>query len=49
MGEVTAFVDATYLSVPRDGAEGRFLPVKTPEDLGAIQPLVRQRFAMNGR
>jgi UTP--glucose-1-phosphate uridylyltransferase len=44
MGQVTAFVDATYLSVPRDGDEGRFLPVKTPQDLVAIRPLVRQRF-----
>ncbi|MEE8408616.1 MAG: UTP--glucose-1-phosphate uridylyltransferase [Myxococcota bacterium] len=45
MGEVTAFVDATYLEVERVGPEGRFLPVKTPDDLIAIRPVVRDRFA----
>ena len=46
MGEVTAFVDATYLTVPRDGPEGRFMPVKTPEDLIAIRPAVRERLGL---
>lgn len=41
MGEVTAFEDATFLSVPREGPEGRFLPVKTPDDLPAVRELVR--------
>ncbi|MBI5509526.1 MAG: UTP--glucose-1-phosphate uridylyltransferase [Deltaproteobacteria bacterium] len=45
MGEVTTYVDASYLAVPRDGPEGRFLPVKTPQDLIAMQPVVRERFA----
>jgi UTP--glucose-1-phosphate uridylyltransferase len=44
MGEVTAFVESTYLSVPRDGPEGRFLPVKTPDDLVTVRPAVRLRF-----
>jgi UTP--glucose-1-phosphate uridylyltransferase len=44
MGEVTSFVDTTFLCVPRDGPEGRFLPVKTPEDLVAVRPAVRTRF-----
>ncbi len=44
MGEVTSFVDAAYLWVPRDGNAGRFMPVKTPQDLEIIKPLVRKRF-----
>jgi UTP--glucose-1-phosphate uridylyltransferase len=44
MGEVTSFVDSTFLSVPRDGPEGRFLPVKTPDDLVTVRPAVRMRF-----
>lgn len=44
MGEVTSFVDSTFLEVPRVGAEGRFLPVKTPDDLVAIRPVVKDRF-----
>ena len=31
--EVSAFVDAQYLEVPRRGSRGRFLPIKTPADL----------------
>ncbi len=46
MGEVTAFVDSTFLSVPRDGPEGRFLPVKTPDDLVTVRPAVRRRFGL---
>lgn len=45
MGEVTAFVDATYLEVPREGPNGRFLPVKTPEDLDLVRDTLRQRLA----
>lgn len=41
IGEVTSFVNATYLQVPREGAESRFLPVKTPEDLPGIVPWVQ--------
>jgi UTP--glucose-1-phosphate uridylyltransferase len=45
MGEVTAFVESSYLVVPREGPEGRFLPVKTPEDLDQLRPAIRARFA----
>jgi UTP--glucose-1-phosphate uridylyltransferase len=44
MGEVTAFASSTFLAVPRDGPEGRFMPVKTPEDLITVRPAVRERF-----
>lgn len=37
VGELSAFVDASYLVTPRDGLRGRFLPVKTPEDLEALR------------
>lgn len=43
IGEATAFVDASFLSLPRDGAQGRFLPVKTPEDLEAVRPILQTR------
>jgi hypothetical protein len=45
MGEITSFCDATYLTVPRDGPEGRFMPIKTPADLEALRPELRARFA----
>jgi UTP--glucose-1-phosphate uridylyltransferase len=44
MGEVTSFVDSTFLEVPRVGSEGRFMPVKTPDDLIGIRPALRERF-----
>lgn len=31
--ELSAFLPTTYLEVPRRGPRGRFLPIKTPEDL----------------
>ena len=43
MGEVTAFRDSTYLVVPREGPEGRFLPVKTPDDLVQLRPMLARR------
>ncbi len=36
MGEVTRFVSAQYLIVPRSGEYSRFIPVKTPADLEAL-------------
>jgi UTP--glucose-1-phosphate uridylyltransferase len=39
--ELTAFVPATYLEVPRAGARGRFLPVKEPKDLDRVRDDVR--------
>ena len=46
LGEVTSFADAGYLEVPRDGDEGRFLPVKTPQDLPGVVPVVRRIFKL---
>ena len=48
MGEVTSFVDAHYLVVPRDGNASRFLPVKTPEDLNHLRPQIAQRLSALG-
>ncbi len=39
--ELSAHVPTTYLVVPRHGPRGRFLPVKEPSDLDAVQPLLR--------
>lgn len=36
MGEITSFADSTYLEVPRTGPEGRFMPIKTPDDLATV-------------
>lgn len=44
VGEITAFCDSTYLMVPREGDECRFLPVKSPPDLPTILPWVRKHF-----
>ncbi|HET6344907.1 MAG TPA: UTP--glucose-1-phosphate uridylyltransferase [Myxococcota bacterium] len=46
VGEVTSFAPATYLQVPRQGPAARFLPVKTPDDVLRVQPLVQQLFAL---
>ena len=40
--EVSALVDTTYLEVPRRGARGRFLPIKTPADLERAQEDLRE-------
>ena len=44
MGEITSFASSAFLSVPREGPEGRFLPVKTPADLQALQGELQERF-----
>ena len=44
MGQITSFVPTTFLQVPREGAEGRFMPIKTPHDLDTLAPLLRERF-----
>lgn len=41
VGEITSFCQSTYLMVPREGDECRFLPVKSPPDLPGILPWVR--------
>lgn len=40
--EVSALVDTTYLEVPRRGARGRFLPIKTPTDLERARDDLRE-------
>jgi UTP--glucose-1-phosphate uridylyltransferase len=40
--ELSAHVPTTFLVVPRDGPLGRFLPVKEPDDLAYVQPLLRE-------
>lgn len=42
VGEVTAFVPTTFLEVPRDGAESRFLPVKDPDELKLRLPTIEK-------
>lgn len=37
VGQVSAFVDAAYLGVEREGENFRYSPVKSPEDLSALQ------------
>jgi UTP--glucose-1-phosphate uridylyltransferase len=40
--EASAFLPTTYLEVPVTGADSRFLPIKTPADLEAAQPQLRE-------
>ncbi|MEZ4272451.1 MAG: UTP--glucose-1-phosphate uridylyltransferase [Myxococcota bacterium] len=46
MGEITSFVESSYLRVPRQGAASRFLPIKTPEDLERLRPQLMKLFAL---
>ena len=46
--EVSRHVPTTYLEVPRRGQRGRFLPIKTPEDLAAAQGDLRELVAAAG-
>lgn len=43
--EVSAFLETTYLVVPRAGPRGRFFPIKTPADLESAQPGLRELLA----
>jgi UTP--glucose-1-phosphate uridylyltransferase len=43
--ELSAHVPTTFLVVPRHGPRGRFLPVKEPDDLAEVQPLLREMLA----
>ena len=43
--EVSAFVPAQYLEVPRRGSRGRFSPIKTPADLERAQDDLRELVA----
>jgi UTP--glucose-1-phosphate uridylyltransferase len=44
MGEITSFVESAYLHTLRGGDEGRFLPVKMPDDLKDLQEELSRRF-----
>ncbi len=44
VGQVTAFVDAHYLVVPRDAERSRFLPVKRPTDLDTVRPIIEKMY-----
>ncbi len=46
--ELSAHVETTFLVVPRDGREGRFLPIKDPGDLDLARPLLRELLAESG-
>ena len=45
VNELTSFVPALFLEVPRDGPRGRFFPVKEPGDLEAAQGPLRELLA----
>lgn len=48
IGQVTHFLDSTYVRVPRGGAEGRFTPVKDPEELALRRPEIEARLRARG-
>lgn len=41
VGELTAFLPSTFLEVPREGVESRFLPAKDPEELASRLSTIR--------
>ena len=43
--EASASLPTTYLVVPATGPQGRFLPIKTPDDLEAAEPQLREMVA----
>ena len=42
LGQVTAYLATQFLVVPRDGREGRFLPVKDRDELQTRMPEIRE-------
>ena len=48
IGELSAFVDTTMLLVDRDGIDGRFQPVKDPQELEARRPEIARILASRG-
>jgi UTP--glucose-1-phosphate uridylyltransferase len=42
VGQLTAFLPSHFLEVPRNGADGRFQPVKDPEELEARRANIEQ-------
>lgn len=45
VNELTSFVPAQFLEVPRAGSRGRFFPIKEPADLAAAQGPLRELLA----
>lgn len=41
VGELTAFLPSTFLEVPREGVESRFLPAKDPDELAGRLSTIR--------
>jgi UTP--glucose-1-phosphate uridylyltransferase len=48
VGELSAFVSTTMLLVEGDGPDGRFQPVKTPEELERRQPMIQAILGARG-
>jgi UTP--glucose-1-phosphate uridylyltransferase len=42
VGELTAFLPSTFVEVEREGADGRFLPAKDPDELARRLPMIQQ-------
>ena len=49
VGELTAFLPTTFLEVPREGAQSRFLPAKDPDELKARLPTIALVVESRGR
>jgi UTP--glucose-1-phosphate uridylyltransferase len=45
VNELTYFLDAQFLEVPRTGPRGRFFPIKAPSDLASSRPALRAMLA----
>ena len=48
VGELTAFLPTQALGVSREGADGRFMPVKDPPDLEARRPAIEKLLEQRG-
>lgn len=48
VGQVSAFVPTHYLEVPREGVDGRFLPIKDPADLERRADAIRELMQARG-
>jgi UTP--glucose-1-phosphate uridylyltransferase len=45
VNELTSFLPATFLEVPRTGPRGRFFPIKAPDDLVSSRAALRAMLA----
>jgi UTP--glucose-1-phosphate uridylyltransferase len=48
VGELTAFLPTQMLGVSREGADGRFMPVKDPPELDARRPAIESMLEQRG-